>query len=125
MWVKANPNPQNNEVPDCVVRALSIAFNEDWYQIYDDLCAMGRYDCNMPSADAVWGHYLKLRGCEPFTLPSSCPRCTTIRLFTRYYPRGIYIIGTGGHAVAVIDGNYFDSWDSGNEVPTFFWRVSK
>ena len=33
------------------------------------------------------------------------------------------IIGTGKHAVAIIDGNYYDSWDSGNEIPSFFWRI--
>ena len=34
-----------------------------------------------------------------------------------------YLIGTGSHAVAVIDGDYYDSWDSGNEIPAYFWRV--
>lgn len=40
------------------------------------------------------------------------------------YPRGVYIIGTGSHAVCVIDGNFYDSWNSGSEVVTFFWRIS-
>jgi hypothetical protein len=22
----------------------------------------------------------------------------------------------------VIDGDWYDSWDSGNEVPTYFWK---
>jgi hypothetical protein len=25
-------------------------------------------------------------------------------------------VGTGTHVVAVIDGDYYDAWDSGNEV---------
>ena len=77
----------------------------------------------MPSSDSVWGHYLKIRGAEPFLLPESCPKCTTILEFSRMYPVGRYIIGTGGHAVAIINGDYYDSWDSGNEVPSFFWKV--
>jgi hypothetical protein len=56
-------------------------------------------------------------------LPETCPRCTTISEFARLYPKGIYIIGTGNHAVAVIDGDYYDSWDSGDEIPSFFWKV--
>lgn len=124
MWIRANPNPQKKEVPDCVVRAISIALNKPWFVVYDDLCALGRKECNMPSADSVWGRYLFDLGFEPFMLPAVCPRCTTINEFTKMYPTGVYIIGTGSHAVAIIDGNYFDSWDSGSEVATFFWRIA-
>lgn len=123
MWIKANPNPLGKEVPDCVIRAVSIALNQSWYQTYDELCALGRSDCNMPSADEVWGHYLYLKGFEPFVLPRACPRCITVEEFTKYFPIGIYIIGTGSHAVCVIDGNYYDSWASGQEVPSFFWKI--
>lgn len=124
MWVKANPNPAQKEVPDCVIRAISIALNMPWLQVFDELCDVARHDYNMPSSDIVWGHYLYLKGFQPFLLPQSCPMCVTVREFTRYFPVGIYIIGTGSHAVAVIDGNYYDSWDSGDEVPNFFWRIN-
>lgn len=123
MWIFANPNPKRKQVPDCVIRAVSIALNEPWYKIYDELTDVGRMDANMPSADAVWGHYLYSKGFEPFLLPFTCPQCTTINEFTKMYPKGTYIIGTGTHAVAVIDGNYYDSWDSGEEIPSFFWRI--
>ena len=125
MWIPANPNPKRKQVPDCVIRAISLAFQMSWYEVYDQLCNFGRMDCNVPSADSVWGHYLFSLGAKPFMLPESCPRCTTVRDFARIYPEGTYIIGTGGHAVAVINGDYYDSWDSGNEVPSFFWRIEK
>lgn len=123
MWVQCNPNPLKKEVPDCVIRAISIALNKNWYDVYDDVCHVGRNECNMPSSDSVWGRYLYQCGFEPFLLPESCPRCTTVSAFSRLFPEGTYIIGTGHHAVAVIDGNYYDSWDSGNEVPSFFWKI--
>lgn len=123
MWMRCNPNPMHKEVPDCVIRALCIALNERWTDIYDDLCRLGRKECNMPSADAVWGKYLYQRGFEPFLIPSVCPKCVTVNEFTKMYPEGTYIIGTGSHAVAVINGDYYDSWDSGEEVPSFFWRI--
>jgi hypothetical protein len=31
-------------------------------------------------------------------------------------PKGSFLVGTGTHVVAVIDGDYYDAWDSGNEV---------
>lgn len=124
MWIYANPNPANKLVSDCVIRAVSIALNMPWYQTFDELCDVARNDCNVPSDDNVWGHYLYLKGFEPLVLPSTCPRCLTIEEFTRFFPIGTYIIGTGSHAAAVLDGNYFDTWDSGSEVVSFFWKIT-
>lgn len=123
MWIKANPNPCGKEAPDCVIRAIAIALNMSWFQVFDELCNVARNDCNMPSADSVWGHYLYLKGFEPFLLPQNCPRCVTVRAFTEIFPEGIFIIGTGNHAIAVINGNHYDSWDSSDEVPSFFWKI--
>ena len=123
MWIKCNPNPAKKEVPDCVVRAIAIATWQTWLDVYDAICAEGREEFNMPSVNSVWGKYLFGLGFEPFILPYACPECVTVRAFCRMYPHGVYIIGTGSHAVAVIDGNYYDSWDSGREVPSYFWRV--
>ena len=78
----------------------------------------------MPNANSLWGLYLKTLGAEQFLLPESCPGCITVRAFCKKYSEGIYVIGTGSHAVAVIDGDYYDAWDSGNEVPSYFWRVN-
>ena len=124
MWIKANPNPMNKEVPDCVVRAISIALNQPWIQTFDELYSVARAEFNMPSSDSVWGRYLYFKGFEPFILPS-CPRCITIDQFTKEFPYGIYIIGTGSHAVAIIDGNFYDSWDSGQEICSFFWKIAE
>lgn len=123
MWVKANPNPKNKEVPDCVIRAVCIALNISWYQAFDEICSVARDDCSMPSSDTVWGHYLYLKGFEPFILPMQCPACITVQEFTHLFPVGRYIIGTGSHAVAVIDGNYYDSWDSSSEICSFYWII--
>lgn len=123
MWIRINPNPGNRIVPDCVVRAISIALGLPWLDVYDDICAVGRRVYSMPSSDAVWGRYLFEQGSDPFILPYDCPRCVTVKEFCKIYPLGRYIIGTGNHAVAVVNGNYYDTWDSGNEVPSFFWRI--
>ena len=105
-----------------MIRALAVILDKTWYEIYDDLYLVGREEASVSCHDDVWGLYLRMNGFEPFLLPESCPRCTTIRKFAKYYPKGKYVIGTGSHAVAVVDGDYYDSWDSGDEVPSFFWR---
>ena len=124
MWIRTNPNPDRKEVGDCVIRAIAIALNRPWVDVYDDLYLLGRHEHDMMSSNEIWGMYLYNNGFEPFLLPKACPKCTTVREFAKRFPRGRYIIGTGTHAVAVIDGDYYDSWDSGNTVPAYFWRVA-
>ena len=123
MSILCNPNPHRAHVEDCVVRAIAIATDRRWYQVYDDLCALGREEANMPSANAVWGKYLYQLGFEPFILPEACPKCATVKRFCEMFKSGTYIIGTGNHSVCVMEGDYYDSWDSGNEVVSYFWRV--
>ena len=125
MWINANPNPKHRTGTDRVIRAICFAFDMSWYDVYDDLCRVGRMDCEWGCNDTVWGHYLLMRGCTPVVLPKKCPRCIAIAEFASQHPRGTYIIGTGGHAVAVIDGDYYDSWDSGDELASFFWKVPR
>ena len=123
MWVRCNPNPLGKQAGDCVIRAIAVAMERSWGDVYEDLCRLGRMECDMPSSNAVWGLYLKDQGFRQFLLPESCPRCVTVRAFCERFPIGTYIIGTGNHAVAVIDGDYYDSWDSGDEVPSYFFRA--
>ena len=33
-WQYYNPNPKDNLVGDCVIRALTLALNEDWDKTY-------------------------------------------------------------------------------------------
>ena len=123
MWIKCNPNPLGKQTSDCVVRAIAIATEQSWKRTYRDLCDLGEIEAELPNANSVWGLYLMDKRAKQFLLPESCPRCITVRAFCEKYPTGIYVIGTGSHAVAVIDGDYYDSWDSGNEVPSYFWRI--
>ena len=123
MWIYANPNPLNKQVPDCVIRAVCIALNKPWLEVFDELTLVARYEFSVTCDDNIWGRYLFEHGFEPFVLPSVCPKCVTINEFTKMYPDGIYIIGTGSHAVAVINGDYYDIWDSGNEIATYFWKI--
>ena len=122
MWIRVNPNPKHREVPDCVIRAISIALNLRWYDVFDDLCALGRHECNMPSADAVWGKYLKENGWQQMLVPDTCPACYTVKQFCNDNPRGYFILVGNSHVICAIDGAYFDTWDSGDETVVYFFK---
>lgn len=76
---------------------------------------------DMPSSNEVWGAYLKSLGFSKRIISNSCPDCYSVREFCNDHPVGRYLLATGSHVIAVIDGNYFDTWDSGDEVPTYYF----
>ena len=76
----------------------------------------------MPSSNAVWGAYLRHQSFRRYIIPNECPDCYTVSDFCCDYPKGVYVLATGTHVVTVIDGEYYDTWDSGNEVPIYYFK---
>lgn len=124
-YVYYNPNPAGKNVGDCVVRAISKLFDMSWEDAYLELAIMGGTINNMPSANEVWGELLSRRGFTREAIPNTCPNCYSVADFVNDHPEGTYLLATGNHVVTVIDGKYYDAWDSGKEVPVFYWRGSK
>lgn len=122
MYIHANPNPNGMYVEDCVIRAISIVTGRAWDDIFIKLCLQGFIMKNMPSANKVWGTYLSSIGFTSTPILDRCPDCYTVRDFCYDNPFGTYILATGSHVIAVIDGNYLDAWDSGDELPVAVWR---
>lgn len=121
-WRFYNPNPDFNFVGDCVIRAISLAVDKDWDPVYLGMTVKGYELKDMPSSNAVWGAYLRSKGFKRYIVPNTCPDCYTVKEFCEDYPDGIYVLCTGTHAVTVIDGDYYDSWDSGNEYPIYYFK---
>lgn len=120
-FLYTNPNPKEKNVGDCTVRAICLALNEDWDKVYLDLCLQGYMMSDMPSSNNVWGTYLTDKGWKYKRLPDTCPLCYTIEDFCNDYPKGTFIVATGSHVVCVKDGSLFDTWDSSEKVPQFFF----
>jgi len=121
MWKYFLNNPCGRHVGDCAVRAISAALNIDWEEAYTLITEAGYKMCDMPSADSVWGAVLRQHGFYRSAIPNSCPNCYTAGNFAQDHPRGIYVLGFGGHCATIIDGVIWDAWDSSNEVPVYVW----
>ena len=121
MWREYNPNPVGRKVGDCAIRALTVALDIDWETAYLLAAMNGLQMGDMPSADSVWGAVLRQNGFYRKSIPNSCPDCYTAENFADDHPRGIYVLGFGGHVATIKDGVLYDSWDSSKEIPQYFW----
>ena len=122
MYSYYNPHPSKNKIGDCVIRALTKALNKSWEEIYIDLSIEGYIKCYLPNADIVWGKYLIKNGFCRNLIPDDDFGDYTIEDFCMEHPQGTYVIGTGSHAVAVVDGILFDSWNSSGEIPIYYYK---
>ena len=122
MYEFYEPNPVSSNVGDCAVRAISKALDIDWEKAYALIVVNGFRMGNVPSSDAVWGSVLRQNGFTRATLPDECPDCYTAEEFCIDHPKGVYVLGFGGHTATVVDGTLFDSWDSSNESPIYYWH---
>lgn len=121
-YVNYNPNPVRKLVGDCVIRAIAKATNKDWEDVYLDIMVQGFSMHDMPSSNDVWGTYLANNGFRRYIIPDTCPDCYTVNQFVMDNPYLTGILATGTHVIAVENGNYYDTWDSGFEVPIYYWR---
>ena len=120
MYIYHNANPLGKNTGDCVIRAISTITGLPWRQVHWDLAMISNDEYQMMDDNVIWHEYLVQLGfkIEPINWP-----CAQIRQFCRCFPEGRYILGTGKHVIAVIDGNYYDTWDSGNEYAVFYWKL--
>ena len=120
-WIQYNPNPAGWDGIDCTVRALTKALDISWEEAYTLLSANGFSMCDMPNANHVFNATLRQKGFQRFIIPNSCPDCYTMEDFANDHPEGIFILSCGDHVCTIVDGNWYDSWNSGRKVGIFYW----
>ncbi|MBQ8697593.1 MAG: hypothetical protein IJ521_01145 [Schwartzia sp.] len=121
-YVYYNPNPAGRNVGDCVIRAIAKLTGQTWEEVYIGVSMKGLRLYDMPSSNAVWGAYLRDAGYKHFGLPNHCPDCYTVKEFCRENPQGSFLLATGSHVIAVMDGDYYDAWDSGEEILSYYYQ---
>ena len=122
MWQFYNPNPHGNRAIDCTVRALCKALDTDWDTAFCMIAAKAFDLGNMPSANVVWGAVLRERGFEREIIPNTCPDCYTAADFITDHPQGTYVLTFENHVATVVDGILYDTWDSTNEIPLYYFH---
>ena len=120
-YVFYNPN-HGNRVGDCTVRAVSKALDTNWENAYIGLAAEGIQLHDMPSSNTVWGLYLLKNGFRQKMVDSICPDCISVSDFAEEHPEGTFVLATPNHVVTIVNGDWFDSWDSSDETVLYYFE---
>ena len=121
MYVHYNPNPHGRNAGDCVIRAISKLLDQTWEKTYAQIAVKGLILGDLSSANHVWGSFLKSKGYKRRLIPDDFPDDYSVKDFCRDFPNGRYLLALDSHVVTVCDGNHYDTWDSGNEAPIYYW----
>ena len=104
---------------DCTIRALSKFYNINWIDAFHKcLPIIEKYQI-LPSFFFQAEQEDKI--CEDLGLrriPISNKKGSkrpTVKSFAKDHPTGTYIVKVSHHVVAVVDGYYYDTWDSGEK----------
>ena len=122
-YIFYNPNPKRLIVGDCVIRAVSRLIEKDWDATCSMVSLQGFIQKDMPSSNDVWGEVLRKNHFIPEIVlcQFSNPPCN-VREFAEKHSHGRYLLFVGGHVITVVDGDYYDTWDSGDEIPSYYWK---
>ncbi len=116
VFIQYNANPCGVNTGDCVIRAISIVTGMHPKKVYAGLCLFG-YPCTIwGNVNSIWTEFLQSYGYTKHNISGQ-----TVAEFAADHPHGRYILGTGTHAVAVVEGNWIDSWNSGAEKPIYYF----
>ena len=130
-WVYFQPNKKDlkDKVGDCQVRALCKALGLTWLEAFDITIPICRelqtytiFDGDLTKTTEA----MKKLGFE-YTGVSNKKgtKRPTIAKFAKDHPTGTYICKVANHVVAVVDGCYYDTWDSGEySMYGFYTKVA-
>lgn len=118
MYKYMNKNPENNDIEDCTVRAISVAEGISWDEAYDNLSDSARDMGLMMSSVEAIEEYLDERYVRvPFYTD-------TVGEFIDSHPYGTYLITMRGHITVLKNGINYDTFDCSDRIMWTAWRVN-
>lgn len=106
MFKYLNRNPYGANIDDCVIRAISLALDLDYMQVFDDLCQIADELGSEVDRSDVFIKYLKSKNWECYE-----PRFDmTVKKLTDLSDDPALIV-VNGHMTFVKDGNTYDTWN--------------
>lgn len=113
-YICNNPRSIDVERNDCVVRALSLAFNRDYMDVHKVCATAGRKPQKGMTRDKTEKALKQLSNkTDASLIKLARGKRQTLATFARDNNKGNWLVIKRGHAVALIDGVYHDSSSQG------------
>lgn len=117
-YFQPNDKDLKDKVGDCQIRALCKTLNKDWLTVFDMTIPICRelqtytfFDCDLNKTKEAMSklgfEYTGISNKKGSKRP-------TVKQFTKEHTSGRYVLSVAHHVVAVVDGIYYDTWDSGD-----------
>ena len=127
-WFKFNPNPKNRNIGDCTLRAYCAAFDIEWDDAFDIASEIAKENSSLieyVSDKVIKDHFGYDVDPDYNKKKVKAKDRITINDFAISHPYGTYILGVRKHLVTVKDGEYWDSWDSGDKKVDTVYIINK
>lgn len=118
MYKFYNANSRGNFTNDCVIRAISVAQNRTWDEVYNELTFLAREQGLLMDDIKFVESYLDKR------YKRECHKSKTVGEFMEECDRGIYLITMAGHITVVIDGILYDTFDCRDRRMWCTWYIN-
>lgn len=118
VYYQPNRKDLKDQYGDCTIRALSKALNVTWLEAFDLTIPI----CREAQVTSIFSAPAKIRcplmeklGFQYTGISNrrGSKRPTVIE-FAKAHPTGTFICNVANHEIAVVDGKYYDTWDSGD-----------
>jgi hypothetical protein len=123
MYQEYNAHPKGIKTTDCMVRAISTAFNKDYLETRRELNQAKREQGFTSYKDTKFLYkYLEKQPRLIFKAIAGEPRIKGSD-FTTLHPKGTFILKMAGHVSVCIDGVILDTWDCTYRSVYTAWEI--
>ncbi len=128
-YYQPNDKDLKDKTGDCQVRALSKALNISWLEAFDltiPICRRlqtytifdGNHEKTVEAMQDLGFVYTGVSNKKGTKRP-------TVKSFAASHKSGTYILKVSHHVVACVNGEYFDTWDSGHKSLYGYYELKK
>ena len=122
-YYQPNKKDLKDEYGDCVIRSFTKVTGKEWETVFDELVPIARELQCMPNSKASYTRYLTTNGFTYHGISNAKgTKRPTVDRFAKDHPKGKYVLVVANHLVAVVDGIYYDTWDSGYKSLYGYWE---
>jgi hypothetical protein len=114
-FIKSNPHPTGKKIGDCVIRAIAIAENKKWSDVYKALYQIGLEVMDMPNSKTVYEKYLLSNGWKKMPMPKDNGRRIKLADWADTIDDKLFIASVVKHLTVVEKGTLLDTWNCGNK----------